>query len=165
MAGRRLTISALLCSDEQPPDGAHPTPTSSHSTPLVPPSPKPDIASADLRDSQVNSLGSVEPHSHAVHSYRPYPEYNRDSHNSVPLSLQHVHLRRHTPSPSGGERAAYASQWGGHGDYNTNRPETLASNSRPLVSPVSRERDSASYHLPHPLPQPVPRSIPTSRRI
>ncbi|KAI0361670.1 hypothetical protein OH77DRAFT_1417942 [Trametes cingulata] len=165
MAGRRLTISALLCADEQPPDRPQPPPASSHSPPsasFISPTPRPDAASGNRRDTQVQSPGPVESKRDAFRS-RPYPDYSPDSHNVLPLSLQSVHLRRHTPSPSSGDEViAHRGQWRGHGDNVLDHPETLASTSRPQSSPVSRERDFASYHIPPLLPQTAP--PPTFRR-
>ncbi|KAH9849800.1 hypothetical protein C2E23DRAFT_349938 [Lenzites betulinus] len=166
MAGRRLTISALLCADEQPPDHAPPPPASSQPPPFTPPTSRPHTTSADLRDPQVISPGFVEFRDDAFRS-RPYPDHNRDSHNVVvPLSVQHIHPATHAPSlPLAEGATARHSIWRGHGGHDADLPDVpVASSSRPLVSPVSRERDPVSYHLPPSLPQALPRPIPTSRR-
>ncbi|KAI9063026.1 hypothetical protein FKP32DRAFT_778514 [Trametes sanguinea] len=170
MAGRRLTISALLCGDEQPQDGPQPHgSTSSHSTPFTPSVTVPsrsDVVSGDLRGGQDGGSSSVESHDNAFRTSIPSPHISRVSHNPVSLSLQPVHHRTQSSSlPSGDDPIAHHNLRGGHPGNEPVRLETPANASRsPLVSAVSPERDFASYHNFHSLPQTTPRPISTPRR-
>ncbi|KAI0963525.1 hypothetical protein AcW1_000576 [Taiwanofungus camphoratus] len=107
MAARRLAISSLLCADD---DASHPPPSAAS-----PPQASPPHIPSQLHS--VLGLSSPEEDSHDGR-YDSVDHFDKAVRNEstvvgrdvVPLSLQPVQLRRHTPSPRTEHGVAYSSQ-------------------------------------------------------
>ncbi|KAI0662784.1 hypothetical protein C8Q70DRAFT_583402 [Cubamyces menziesii] len=148
MAGRRLTISALLCTDDQPPDRPHATAHSPPSTSTSATAPGLDVVTVEQAGSQARLDGLVESRQGAVYSTQ-FPDFSRDSRSLVPLPIQPVHVRRHTPSPPAEHRANahFSLPERGRRDSTSDRPETIP------TSTTSRSPVSAATSRPVPIPR------------
>ncbi|OCH96450.1 hypothetical protein OBBRIDRAFT_3509 [Obba rivulosa] len=166
MAARRLAISSLLCSDDPP-----------HSSPLSsPPPPLPSSSSAHLRsppEPQPSHEYRLSQSPSGIHSTsNVYDVRHESSRDVVPLSLQSVHIRRHTPSPRSAEYPRTPPTTSTRGlltsgllDYTLHREEDrvdiLRGATRPSHGYESAESSSQRQHL---LAESSSRYIP-SRRI
>lgn len=162
MASRRLTISSLLCADDQNTDQPQPPPAPLPEPPHAPVLSGPGIPPPD--DYREPQYPLPYPHHGGRARSRTNSGHMRDSHSTVPLSLQPVHFRRHTPSPPADNVGMYARPRTEHGVYRDNalvHPDILASGSRPsvLLGGLERPYPSSHHHL-----QTAPRPSSSSRR-
>ena len=162
MAGRRLTISSLLCADDQSGDRSQSSATQPNPSPRIPSSLSgPGVPPVEYREPPASTSGISEPHS-SPYDRRAYLDYNRDGDDA--LVPQPLHTRKYTPPPPAVDPLAYPSVRRVYRDGIIARSEPLTSHAMPTASPVSREFEPTPHHLSHHLPQASPRPNPSSRR-
>ena len=146
MSGRRLTISSLLCPDDEATEPTQPGATHAPHVHAPVVLSGPGVPPPEFKDPQPRDPFVPEPHRVGFRS-RAYSDYDRGNHESIPPAFQLMHHRRHTPSPPDDPALAHSTLRKEYRGDVLGHPEVPGSYSRP----VSREYEipsSTSHHLP-----------------